>query len=86
MSYNDIYNDLIYDQPANFFSQAISDGKVKTIGNTLSTGYKGVTNAVQNQFNTQIEMVKDLSRQINTHATSLVWVIIFVLFFIIIII
>jgi len=82
MSYNDIYDDLLYNQPADYFTQALSDGHIKTIGNSLESGY----NTVSNQFNKQVEMVKELSRQINTHSTPLVWVIIFVLFFIIIII
>lgn len=82
MSYNDIYDDLLYNQPADYFTQALSDGNIKTMGNSLESGY----NTVLNQFNKQVEMVKELSRQINTHSTPLVWVIIFVLFFIIIII
>jgi len=86
MSYNDIYDDLLYDQPADYFTQALSNGRIKTLGNSLESGYKGMTNTVSNQFNRQVEMVKELSRQINTHSTPIVWVIIFVLFFIIIII
>ena len=86
MSYNDIYDDLLYDQPADYFTQALSNGRIKTLGNSLESGYKGMTNTVSNQFNRQVEMVKELSRQINTHSTPIVWVIIFTLFFIIIII
>jgi hypothetical protein len=83
---NNIYNDLLKNQPANYLSQALSDGKIKTLGDSLSSGYFSIKNGIQNNLKSQVETFKEFSNQINTHSAPIVWVIIFILFFIVIII
>jgi hypothetical protein len=80
--YNDIYNDLISNHSEDYFTQAVSDGKISTFGNTL----KSTTNAIQNGYTKQMEMVKNVSNSIGQNSTTIVWIIIFILFFIIIIV
>lgn len=80
--YNDIYNDLISNHSEDYFTQALTDGKITTFGNTL----KSTTNAIQNEYTKQIEMVKNISNSIGQNSTTIVWIIIFILFFIIIIV
>ena len=83
---NNIYNDLLKNQPANYLSQALSDGKIKTLGDSLSSRYFNIKNGIQNNLKSQVETVREFSNQINIHSTPIVWFIIFILFFIIIII
>lgn len=80
--YNDIIQDLMNNQPEDYFTQALTDGKVSTFGDTL----RNTTNAIQNVYTKQVEMVKNISNSIGQNSTTIVWVIIFILFFIIIII
>lgn len=92
MNNNNTYN-LLKNEPANVFSQALSKGVVKKTGNTLdnisnttSNTTNSVFNTARNTWNTQVQQFNQMKNFVYNNSKPMAWVILFVLFFIIIII
>ena len=90
---NNNTSNLLKNEPANVFSQALSKGVVKKTGNTLDDVSKSTSNTTntifntaKNTWNTQVQQFNQMKNFIYSNSKPMAWVILFVLFFIIIII